>query len=416
MHRSWHIAVCGCGPAGLAAALLLHRAGHRVQLFERFEQARPIGSGLILQPTGLQVLEALNVLETIQIGGSRIDRLFGRVVPSQRVVLDVRYQALGADRFGIAVHRAALFDALYQAAQHAGIEVVSGVEVTRIDERSDCADVYSRSARVGRYELVVDALGSRSPLSHSYARKTSLAYGALWVNVPWPANGFDERALEQRYRRAAQMAGVLPIGKAPGSNSRQAAFFWSLPRSHVAHWRARELNAWKREVEQLWPEAAPLLAGIVDHEQLTFAHYDHFTLRRPYSQRVVHIGDAAHSTSPQLGQGANMALLDALALARAIDASDDVLAALPLYARMRRLHVRLFQAASAIFTPFYQSDSRWLPWLRDQVAAPISRLPIADALLARLVSGMTVAPIRMSRRSFPTGRRFRDPGCGVTRL
>lgn len=59
---------------------------------------------------------------------------------------------------------------------------------------------------------------------------------------------------------------------------------------------------------------------------------------------------------------------------------------------MRRWHVHLFQAASAMFTPFYQSD-RVLPFIRDRLAAPISRLPIADALLARLVSGMTVRPI-----------------------
>ena len=61
------------------------------------------------------------------------------------------------------------------------------------------------------------------------------------------------------------------------------------------------------------------------------------------------------------------------------------------YARMRHWHVRLFQAASRIFTPFYQSDSRALPVLRDWLAAPLSRLPIADALLARLVSGEFVA-------------------------
>jgi salicylate hydroxylase len=71
---------------------------------------------------------------------------------------------------------------------------------------------------------------------------------------------------------------------------------------------------------------------------------------------------------------------------------------------MRYWHVRLFQWASSVFTPFYQSDSRLLPIVRDWFAAPLSRLPIADAILARLVSGMTTAalarddfsPLRMS--------------------
>jgi len=58
--------------------------------------------------------------------------------------------------------------------------------------------------------------------------------------------------------------------------------------------------------------------------------------------------------------------------------------------------VRLFQAASAMFTPFYQSDSQVLPFVRDWLAAPISRLPIGDMVLARLVAGMTVAPLGSS--------------------
>jgi 2-polyprenyl-6-methoxyphenol hydroxylase-like FAD-dependent oxidoreductase len=62
------------------------------------------------------------------------------------------------------------------------------------------------------------------------------------------------------------------------------------------------------------------------------------------------IGDAAHRASPQLGQGANMALFDALALARALHQNplDD---ALPRYAQTRRWHVRLYQTLSAVFTP-----------------------------------------------------------------
>jgi len=91
-----------------------------------------------------------------------------------------------------------------------------------------------------------------------------------------------------------------------------------------------------------------------------------------------------------LGQGANMALLDALALSRALQTSGSLPDALKNYARMRYWHIRLFQWASATFTPFYQSDSRALPFIRDWFAAPLSRLPIGDTVLARLVSGMTV--------------------------
>lgn len=399
MPRLLDIAVCGCGPAGLAAALLLHRSGHRVRIFERFETPGPVGAGLILQPTGLQVLAELGVLERVASVGARIDRLFGRVAPSNRMILDVRYERLGRDSHGLAVHRSALFDALYETAVAHGIGIVPATKVVGVFRKSSRAyPVADGDCPLGDFDLVVDALGANSPLANGLARRKVLEYGALWVNVPWPDDApFSDNALEQRYRYASTMAGVLPIGRRAVGEPATAAFFWSLRRDQLAAWQQRGVAAWKADVDALWPAAAPLLSGISDTEQLTFARYDHFTARRPYSDRLVHVGDAAKATSPQLGQGANMALLDALALARALDTTDELQDALREYARMRYWHVRLFQWASAAFTPFYQSDSRTLAFLRDRITAPLSRLPVGSMITARLVSGLTVPPLGRRR-------------------
>jgi 2-polyprenyl-6-methoxyphenol hydroxylase-like FAD-dependent oxidoreductase len=389
------IAICGCGPAGLASALLLQRQGHRVRIFERFESPRPVGSGLIVQPTGLGALEELGLCDAALTLGARIERLFGRVMPSNRVVLDVRYSALGRGWHGLALQRSALFDLLHRAVTRAGIEIVPGVEVSAVERSGEQTIPRDLSGnRLGAFDLVVDALGARSPLAALRVKRKVLPYGALWANIPWPDEGsFDANALEQRYFCARRMAGVLPIGSGGAGQPRLAAFFWSLRRDQFPAWRARPLAEWKLEIERLWPEAAAATSTLIDHEQLVFAQYDHFTLQTPYSDGLVHIGDAGRSTSPQLGQGANMALLDALALARALQSDGTLLEQLRRYKRLRFWHVRLFQAASAMFTPFYQSDSRLLPLVRDWLAAPISRLPIGDVVLARLVAGMTVAPL-----------------------
>lgn len=137
---------------------------------------------------------------------------------------------------------------------------------------------------------------------------------------------------------------------------------------------------------------APFLAPITVHHQMTAARYSHGTLRRPHAPALVFIGDAAHRASPQLGQGANMALLDAQALAWALT-QRDLAGALPLYAQARRWHVRLYQALSAAFTPQYQSDSRLLPVLRDRLLAPLSQVPPLPAILSRLVSGTLIPPV-----------------------
>ena len=59
------IVVVGAGVAGLAAALYAHRLGHEVRVVERFAAPRPVGSGLLLQPTGLTVLADLGLADAI---------------------------------------------------------------------------------------------------------------------------------------------------------------------------------------------------------------------------------------------------------------------------------------------------------------------------------------------------------------
>ena len=144
----------------------------------------------------------------------------------------------------------------------------------------------------------------------------------------------------------------------------------------------------------LWPETEPLLAQIATHDDLVFAAYAHRTLANPVRRQLAHVGDSWHCTSPQLGQGANMALLDALALSRALASQSELDAALGEYARTRLWHIRLYQLASWWFTPAYQSDSAAMAWARDLIVSPLARIWPAPKILAALVSGQIGAPLR----------------------
>jgi salicylate hydroxylase len=386
--RGLDIGIAGCGISGLATALLLARDGHRVCLYERFDAPRPVGSGLMIQPTGLAVLDRLGLASALVAAAAPVERLLGKAEPSGRVVLDVRYEWLrrpGAHGYG--VHRAALFEILHRAVTAEGLPIQTGRTVAgRTRGRLLFADGESSPS----HDLIVDSLGAASPLAGAPARP--LAYGALWASLDW-VEGFDERALEQRYRRASVMTGVLPTGLAPESRRLQAAFFWSLRGDRLADWRERGLEAWKADVRALWPATAPLLDQIDSPERLTFARYTHRTLSEPAEPGLIHIGDSWHSASPQLGQGANMALLDAWALARALREQDSVACALRRAIALRRCHVRLYQALSALFTPAYQSDGRVLPWIRDRIVPPFGRLWPATRIQAEMVAGTFGGPL-----------------------
>ena len=391
MPKPLHVAICGAGPAGLSAALALHAGGHRISIFDQFERPRALGSGLILQPAGLAVLDWLGLGDRMRGLGARIDRLYGKASSTDRVVLDVRYAALGEDR-GLAVHRAALFNVLHEALGTAGIEVETSSEIKGID---GSFVILSEARREGPFDLIVDALGTNSPLiGHAAApdARAPLHYGAIWASLPWPGAPFDPNALEQRYEQASMMAGVLPIGATKEREPRQAAFFWSLKTEDFPAWKAEGMEIWKARVLALWPQTEPLLNSVSTADQMVLARYDHHTLLLPYGRNLVFIGDSAHSTSPQLGQGANMALLDVMGLAASLEESQNLQAAIEAYARRRRFHVKLYQAMSRVFTPFYQSDSTLLPMLRDYIVAPLSRFPPAQRLLAGIVSGQFGLP------------------------
>ena len=377
------IAIAGAGIGGLAAAALLHDRGHEVCLFDQWEAPRPVGSGLVIQPVGLDVLDEIGIGTLARGGAARIERMLGHEAEHGRPVLDVSYGA----QPGLGIHRATLFEGLMTAVRARGIALTTSAPVTGREGRH----LLTGAGREGPFDLIVDACGAGSPLSPLRARP--LPYGAIWGTVDWPVvTPLSRGQLTQRYRRADRMIGVLPLGPLPGEAGEKAAVFWSLPRDGFEVWQDRGLEPWKAEATELWPEVAPFIEQVDDASRMTMARYTHGTLRRPWGDGIVHIGDAAHRASPQLGQGANMALLDAAALARALD-TGHLSDALRAYGLARRWHVRIYQAMSAAFTPQYQSDSRVLPLIRDRALFPLSTLWPVPRVLSHLVGGTMIPPM-----------------------
>jgi 2-polyprenyl-6-methoxyphenol hydroxylase-like FAD-dependent oxidoreductase len=379
------VAIAGAGVGGLALGTLLARLGARVTLYDQMEAPRPVGSGFVLQPTGAQVLAAMGLLDPVAARGRRIDRMVGRLKDEGSPVLDVRYRS---GEFGIAVQRVALFDVLFEAAGAAGVIFEASKRIANVECGARPCLVDADGRRSASADLVIDAMGANSPIG---ARPDSeLSYGALWATVPFPDGGpFRENLLEQRYAHASRMAGVLPVGTAREGAAAMATFFWSLRTADYAAWQTAGRDAWLDAVGRLWPDAVPLAAVA----EPVHARYRHLTRQPVIGAHALKIGDAWHATSPQLGQGANMALLDAASLASALLHTEDVGAAIARHLRQRQMHVRSYQFLSRVLTPFYQSDSRVLPALRDHLIAPITTLPGIRSIISTLVTGDLLDPV-----------------------
>jgi len=165
------------------------------------------------------------------------------------------------------------------------------------------------------------------------------------------------------------------------------SFFWSLPVADFDRWQRDGLQTWLDEIAKLWPQAHRRLEGVVDGACLARASYRDTTVHRWHRDRFVLMGDAAHAMSPQLGQGVNMALMDALALRDALRAHASIDVALAQYQRQRQAHVSVYQFWSRWLTPLFQSELDFVAKMRDVGFLPLGRLPGGRGHMLRVLSG-----------------------------
>jgi 2-polyprenyl-6-methoxyphenol hydroxylase-like FAD-dependent oxidoreductase len=421
--RPLDVGIIGAGTAGSAAAVFLARAGHRVTLYERVPDPRPVGAGITIQPSGLHVLCRLALYPYIVSRGARIDRLLCES-RSRRKLVDLSYRSVGEDLFGVGLHRGVLFEALFAAVQREAITLRKGVEIVDL-ARADAVPggraswfVAATGERHGPHELVIVADGARSQLRDDTGTSKRIApypWGALWFvgRETRDEKHASARMLHQVVDGNQRFLGMLPTGRGPGSElgPRLLSLFWSIRCDRVDAWRARGLGPWKEELVKLAPEAGPVLDQIESIDQVLFAAYHDVVMHRWSTRNVVYLGDAAHATSPQLGQGCNLALWDAMVLTDMLAAEDRNLAtALDNYSRAREDHLAFYQLATRMLTPFFQGDEPLLGTMRDLAMPIMARIPITNRIMTLSMLGVVdgfggrMLQLRLPREDAPPGR------------
>jgi 2-polyprenyl-6-methoxyphenol hydroxylase-like FAD-dependent oxidoreductase len=389
------IGIIGCGIAGQAAAIALARDGHDVTVFERFAEAKPVGAGLLLQPSGQIALERLGVLDDARQWGAPVQRLYGRTTGG-RTVMDLHYAKLGKDAQGLGLHRAALFKVLHDGLVASGAKVVLGFDAIKIKD-VNAPRLIARDGRSdGPFDLVVNCAGAHDTLRKSLGMPIEdpvYPWGCLWSILPDRTGAF-EGELRQVCESTQIMIGILPVGRVPGAefDGNHVALFWSLLHKQYGTQRNLGIDALRSRIQHYWPEAKPILDELHDINQFSLATYRDVRMKTWRDRRVLVIGDAAHGTSPQLGQGGNLALIDAITLASALRQNANVDSALMAYERMRRPHLRYYQNASRRVTPLFQSHSRALGWVRDIFFGPMAKTPGIARIMRTTLAGMRKHP------------------------
>ncbi len=310
MQDRFEVVIAGGGIAGLAAALAFRKAGASVSVLEQAAAFAPMGAGILLQANGLMVLDALGLGEQVRTHGSAMPCFLlrnsrGRCLSATK--LDAH---LPRQYWPVCIHRAHLHDILRQACVSAGITLHFGCKVKAIDKNSEMpaavCDTQNGMMPISGH-LIVGADGVKSAVREAAEIRTQ-----LWPIVEGSVQGVVTHAVPTtchgEYVKGGEACGMLPMG-------RDATFwFWGTSSRTEAGAATREFDGWKAETCRRFPPMDVILSRYGSWADVVRLQHRSIRCETWSSGNVVLIGDAAHAMSPNLGQGANCALVDALTL------------------------------------------------------------------------------------------------------
>jgi len=326
------IIVIGGGIGGLTAALALERRGFSCEVFEAGGRDLDQGAGLVLAPNGLATLRQLEVCDQVRKAGFEprsmvIARSDGKIL--QRIDADEWRRRYG---FGpVAVHRAALHRVLVDALH--GVPARYDTAVARVrDEANEPLTVMLANGERFTCELVVAADGLRSPLRQQLFGPTRFRYGGqtTWRGIAeHRLDGESGQVLLEMWGRPPGLRfGVVPVD--------ERRSYWFATQFAPSGGRDPSVAAALAGLHTDFADFVPSVQTLL-HQSQTLVRTDIFDfgpLASWHRGRVVLIGDAAHATTPNLGQGANQAIESAFVVAQAL-ANEELSAALTNYERIR---------------------------------------------------------------------------------
>lgn len=346
--------VVGAGIGGMAVAGALARTGWRVTLLERADRLRGDSAALLIRPDGVRALRALGLSDGLRAISSPAPRRGIRRPNGQWLVqpdLDSKEADAEAEAGCLVVHREDLHDTLV-AGLGDGIDIRTGVAVRTVRLSAGELPAVGDGRTTWEADLVVAADGVDSILRRRLAPEaTAVAAGCTaWrAVIPWyrapklpEGLGTGGETLGGGHRFRYALLGER--GSAGGSS--RGGIYWvaTVPGAYRPEPPATQLSLLRRWFAEWHAPIGDLLGATEPDDLIQHAVAELRPVPRAYAYRAgsggyALLGDAAHAMSPHLGQGACLALEDAVALSELLtDAvpGRSLAAALDAYTRDRR--------------------------------------------------------------------------------
>jgi 2-polyprenyl-6-methoxyphenol hydroxylase-like FAD-dependent oxidoreductase len=338
MERFRRILIAGGGIAGLTLMTAMRRRGFDPELVERSTTWQAEGAGIAVQPNGMRALGTLGIDKAVERAGTEIHRWLIRDRLGE-VLCDIDLAALWSNVGPfIGIERVKLQKALLSAA--GAMTCRLGVWVTAVRQEGNHVAVDFSDRATGEYDLVIGADGIFSVLRRLTISTASPGYSGqmAWRSIaPIRPEGLTSL---QFWLGEGCFFGLCPVG-----DGRTYGFGNITGPCRQDPLRGR-LDRLRNHFSNFGGVVREYLASLEHDEQIHCGPIEWLELDQWHSGRVALIGDAAHASSPMMGQGGCMAMEDAVVLAHALDSADVLADALDLYVARRRPRVDWVQQQS----------------------------------------------------------------------
>jgi 2-polyprenyl-6-methoxyphenol hydroxylase-like FAD-dependent oxidoreductase len=338
MAKTNRVLVVGSGIGGATAAYTLRRAGLDVHCIDIKPSTPTTGAGICLLHNAVRALASVGLAEQCLDSGL-IFQVFKQHDATGKQLMSNPAPP------GCGMRRPDLARILEGAAQSAGAVLEKGTTVRDLVDRGDEVEVTLSDGRQERYDLVVAADGAYSKLRERvFGPECGVRFAgqSAWrFNAPRPGE-VDGFCL---YRSAD---GKRTVGALPTSKETCYLFFLENSAEHL-HFPDDQLPVLLRERLEAFsaPVIRDALAQVTAPSHVTLRPFDITLVPAPWHRgRVVLLGDAAHSPTPQMTSGGGMAIEDAVVLAECLAAEQNIPAALELHSRRRFDRVKTVHEAS----------------------------------------------------------------------
>ena len=338
---SRRIAIVGGGPAGLVAAIAARQAGLDATIFEQAPSFQHVGGAVGIQTNGLNVLSALGVFDRFRPHIELLLRAGVESPPGRNLVMaDFSEMDVTSRGFGVAL-RYDLQDVLLQSAREHDVEIRFDSRCTSVQSVGEGVTLTFRAGAPAQADVVFACDGSRSAVRDGSGfsvkrREVGEAYLRCVASIAHPRRD----RVGEYWHPDGRRAGAFPL---PGDRT---YLFCSVP---IGQWQrilSSDLENWIRS----WDDFGEPVSSLVRAIDWSAAVYDELSdvrVERWSRDRIILVGDAAHAMTPNLGQGANSAMTDALVLINLIAlARGDVAGAAARYEQIRRPFVTRIQDAA----------------------------------------------------------------------